>query len=91
MRSEIGDNTRPPPPLAVAHGEERESRPGEREITRGERERRGAARRERRERRGKEREREGREVAQGERESTARASGLWEFSAELRFRLMMRD
>ena len=57
MRSEIGDNTRPPPPLAVAHGEERESRPGEREITRGERERRGAARGERRERCGKERER----------------------------------
>ena len=41
MRSEIGDNTRPPPPLAVAHGEERESRPGERrgkETVREERE-----------------------------------------------------
>ncbi|KAF3514049.1 hypothetical protein F2Q69_00004686 [Brassica cretica] len=41
MRSEIGDNTRPPPPLAVAHGEERESRSGERrgrETVREERE-----------------------------------------------------
>ncbi|KAF3553367.1 hypothetical protein F2Q69_00012037 [Brassica cretica] len=60
MRSEIGDNTRPPPPLAVAHGEERESQPGEREITRGEREKR----------RGEEREK--REARQGEREKGER-------------------
>ncbi|KAF3514050.1 hypothetical protein F2Q69_00004689 [Brassica cretica] len=50
MRSEIGDNTRPRPPLAVAHGEERESRPGKREreeARRGEREERGPTERER--------------------------------------------
>ncbi|KAG5389047.1 hypothetical protein IGI04_030588, partial [Brassica rapa subsp. trilocularis] len=50
--SEIYDTTRPPPPHAVAHGEERETRPGERERREG-----IAAKREREERRGEERER----------------------------------
>ncbi|KAG5383925.1 hypothetical protein IGI04_035395 [Brassica rapa subsp. trilocularis] len=56
--SEVYDTTRPPPPLAAVHGEERETRPREREG--------GAAKRERE---GGERRREERE-----RESTARAS-----------------
>ncbi|KAF3554043.1 hypothetical protein F2Q69_00012040 [Brassica cretica] len=92
MRSEIGDKTRPPPPLAVAYGEEKESRPGERERSREERERE--------KRRGKEREK--REVQQGEREKGERrrreresrwlglpvsGSSLQSFAS----RLMMRD
>ncbi|WZY86777.1 hypothetical protein YC2023_033161 [Brassica napus] len=52
VRSEVNVTTRLPPPLAAAHGEERERRRGERE----ERRRRGEER-ERRERRGEERER----------------------------------
>ena len=74
MRVENTDTTRPPPPLAVPHGEERESRPREREG--------GAARREREKSRGEERKRRG--GAEG-REATARASDLREFSAGLRF------
>ena len=46
MRYEINDTTRPPPPIAAAHGEERESRSGERER----RERERARQREKRER-----------------------------------------
>ncbi|KAG5399679.1 hypothetical protein IGI04_014286 [Brassica rapa subsp. trilocularis] len=59
--SEIYDTTRPPPPLAAAHSEERETRPGEREkeARRGERERRDAAKREKEERGGAGREKEG--------------------------------
>ena len=50
MRSEINDTKRPPPPLAAAHGDERENRPGERDREeRDKRERESAARRERRE------------------------------------------
>ena len=75
MRSEIGDNTRPPPPLAVAHGEERErvGREREREITQGEREREEAQRGEREER----------GAAEKERSSTARAFLSPGISAEL--------
>lgn len=47
MRSEFNGTTQLPPPLAAAHGEERERRHGERErreeARRGERERRGGA------------------------------------------------
>ena len=75
--SEIYDTTRPPPPLAAAHGKERETRPRERK-------RRGEER-EREEECGEERERRGRRRGERERESTARASDLWEFSAGLRF------
>jgi len=46
VRSEIDDATRLPPPLAAAHGEERESRPRERKRRGEERERRAAAKRE---------------------------------------------
>ncbi|KAG5385161.1 hypothetical protein IGI04_036631 [Brassica rapa subsp. trilocularis] len=76
--SEIYDTTRPPPPLAAAHSEERETRPGEREkeARRGERERKETRRRERK-RRETARERE--------KESTARDSSLRGFSAGLRF------
>ncbi|KAG5377818.1 hypothetical protein IGI04_025660 [Brassica rapa subsp. trilocularis] len=60
VRDRQQHTTRPPPPLAVSHGEER-----------------GAGKREREERK---RQRE-------ERESTARASCLWGFPAELRFKV----
>ena len=58
--SEIYDTTRPPPPLAAVHGEERERRPREREGGAAKRER------EREERRGEGR--EGGERRRGERE-----------------------
>ena len=80
MRSEVNDTTRLSPPLAVAHGEERERGGVGRERREG-----GVARREREERCGKERERGERQHGERERKSTARASGLWEFSAGLRF------
>ena len=59
MRSEIDDATRLPPPLAAAHGEERESRPRERKRHGEERERRAAAKREKERRGGAGREKEG--------------------------------
>ncbi|KAG5407640.1 hypothetical protein IGI04_013759 [Brassica rapa subsp. trilocularis] len=62
--SEIYNTKRPPPPLAAAHGEERER--GERDAVRREKRGRGSTGRER------------------ERSSTARASCLRDFSAELR-------
>ena len=78
MRSEVDDTTRLPPPLAAAHGEERETWPREREG--------GAATREREKGKTRRRERRRRETAQGrEKESTARASDLRDFSAGLRF------
>ncbi|WZZ15040.1 hypothetical protein YC2023_108129 [Brassica napus] len=80
MRSEVNDTTQLPPPLAVAHGEERERGGVGRERREG-----GMARREREERRGEERERGERRYGERERKSTARASGLREFSAGLRF------
>ncbi|KAF3587648.1 hypothetical protein F2Q69_00028900 [Brassica cretica] len=59
--SEVYDTTRPPPPLAAVHGEERERRPREREG--------GAAKRERERGETRRRERRRREAARGERES----------------------
>ena len=61
MRSEVDDTTRLPPPLAAAHGEERERRRGERGERKRcgeEREREGPRRGERKRRGGAERERE---------------------------------
>ncbi|KAG5388210.1 hypothetical protein IGI04_029751 [Brassica rapa subsp. trilocularis] len=81
MRSEVNDTTRLSPPLAVAHGEERERGGVGRERREG-----GAARRERERRETRRRERKKRETTQRrEKESTARASDLREFSAGLRF------
>ena len=59
MRSEFNGTTQLPPPLAAAHGEERERRGREREkeTRRGERERRDAAKGEKEERGGARRER----------------------------------
>ncbi|KAG5413445.1 hypothetical protein IGI04_001012 [Brassica rapa subsp. trilocularis] len=53
-RDLVADTTRPPPPLAAVHGEERETRPREREggAAKRERERRDAAKREKEERDG---------------------------------------
>ncbi|KAG5391756.1 hypothetical protein IGI04_021719 [Brassica rapa subsp. trilocularis] len=65
--SEVADTTRPPPPLAAVHGEERETRPREREGGAAKRER------EREERRGEER--EGGERRRGE-ERKSRRLGL---------------
>ncbi|KAG5411337.1 hypothetical protein IGI04_007656 [Brassica rapa subsp. trilocularis] len=59
VRSEIDDATRLPPPLAAAHGEERESRPRERKRRGEERERRAAAKRKKERRGGAGREKEG--------------------------------
>ncbi|KAG5403924.1 hypothetical protein IGI04_010043 [Brassica rapa subsp. trilocularis] len=61
VRVENTDTTRPPPPLAVAHGEERESRPRERKRRGEEREREEPRRRERKRRGGAE-ERESRRL-----------------------------
>ncbi|KAG5375407.1 hypothetical protein IGI04_002297 [Brassica rapa subsp. trilocularis] len=80
MRSEVNDTTQLPPPLVDAHGEERE-----REAAWGERGEKEAWRGKREERCGKERERGERQHGERERKSMARASGLREFSAGLRF------
>ena len=67
MRSEVNDTTQLPPPLAVAHGEERERGGVGRERREGgvawrERERRDMAKREKEERGGVGRERESRRL-----------------------------